>query len=113
LFNRVIEIYDCSILAGHRGQEEQERLFSAGKTKAHWRESAHNSEPSRAVDAAPYPVKWDLGDPEVLKQWYHFGGLVLGMAKAYDIPILWGGDWDRDGEFTDQKFHDLPHFELV
>ncbi len=113
LFNRVIEVYDCSILAGHRGQEEQERLFREGKTKVHWPDGKHNVEPSLAVDAVPYPLKWDLGDPEVLKQWYYFGGLVLGMAKAYNIPLLWGGDWDRDGEFTDQKFHDLPHFELV
>jgi peptidoglycan L-alanyl-D-glutamate endopeptidase CwlK len=113
LFNRVIQIYDCSILDGHRGRERQERYFRDGKSKVHWPDSKHNNLPSLAVDACPYPEKWDLEDPEILKQWYYFGGLVLGMAKAYNIPLRWGGDWDRDGEFTDQKFHDLGHFELV
>lgn len=112
LFNRVIETYDCSILEGHRGRSEQYRLFREGKTQVHWPDGKHNSVPSRAVDAAPCPLKWDLDDPEVLKRWYYFGGLVLGLAKAYGIPLRWGGDWDGDGEFVDQKFHDLPHFEL-
>lgn len=113
LFNRVIEFYDCSILAGHRGQERQEQFFREGTSKARWPDGKHNSLPSEAVDACPYPERWDLSEPEVLKQWYYFGGLVLGMAKAYGIPLRWGGDWDRDEEFSDQKFHDLSHFELV
>lgn len=25
----------------------------------------------------------------------------------------WGGDWDKDGDITDQKFHDGNHFEMV
>ena len=27
--------------------------------------------------------------------------------------VRWGGDWNMDNNFKDQKFNDLPHFELV
>ena len=113
LFNRVIECFDCSILAGHRGAAQQEMLFRTGKTKVRWPESKHNSEPSLAVDVAPYPVDWNLRDPQALKRWYYFGGLVMGLAQAFGIRLRWGGDWDRDSEFDDQTFNDLPHFELT
>jgi peptidoglycan LD-endopeptidase CwlK len=29
------------------------------------------------------------------------------------IEIRWGGDWDGDGDLSDHKFNDLPHFELI
>jgi len=28
------------------------------------------------------------------------------------IRLRWGGDWDGDTELDDNKFDDLPHFEL-
>jgi len=30
-----------------------------------------------------------------------------------DISIRWGGDWNMDTYVKDQRFNDLPHFELV
>ncbi len=33
-------------------------------------------------------------------------------AKDLKIEIRWGGDWDRDGDTTDQTFNDLVHWEL-
>ena len=113
LFHRVIEVYDCIILEGYRSEAVQEGLYRQGKTKVHWPHSKHNQKPSLAVDAAPYPVDWNLENRDNLKRWYYFGGLVLGIAHAYGIPLRWGGDWDRDGDFRDQNFNDLPHFELI
>ena len=69
--------------------------------------SHHNSDPSRAVDVAPYPIDWN--DTE---RFGRFAGFVLGMAAAMGIPLRWGGDWDRDNDTHDQKFNDLVHFEL-
>lgn len=117
LFGRVIEVVDCTILEGHRGQELQDRYFAEGKSKVRWPDGAHNDRFSRAVDAAPYPILWP--DPKLktyakdLARWYYFGGVVKGVASGLGISIRWGGDWDSDNVFNDQTFDDLPHFELT
>ena len=44
---------------------------------------------------------------------YHsVAAVVKAVSEELNIPIRWGGDWDRDGDTTDQTFNDLPHFEL-
>lgn len=108
LFNEVIKNYDCSILQGHRSEEEQNRYFDEGKSKVRYPNSKHNSKPSRAVDVAPYPLDWNNTN-----RFYHFAGCVQGIATQMGIKIRWGGDWDSDKDFSDQNFNDLPHFELV
>jgi peptidoglycan L-alanyl-D-glutamate endopeptidase CwlK len=35
------------------------------------------------------------------------------VANTLGIKIRWGGDWNGDLQFRDEKFKDLPHFELV
>jgi len=107
LFNEVIKHYDCTILCGHRGEEEQNEAFRQGRSQLQFPQSKHNSLPSIAVDVAPYPIDWDNRP-----RFYHFGGLVLGFSIGMGIPIRWGGDWDSDTDLDDQSFFDLPHFEL-
>ena len=80
-----------------------------------WPDSKHNSLPSIAVDAAPYyaekpHIRWDK---KSLYRWYYFGGRVVEIARHMEIPIRWGGDWDRDTYVLDQNLMDLPHFELI
>jgi peptidoglycan L-alanyl-D-glutamate endopeptidase CwlK len=60
-----------------------------------------------AVDVAPYPIDWSD-----LKRFYNFVGFVRGVASQMNIPIRVGADWDGDFHWKDQKFHDLPHFEI-
>ena len=108
LFNEVIKIRDCAVIEGHRDKFEQDRLFHAGKSKLKWPRSKHNSFPSMAVDVVPYPVHWTN-----YRAFYHFAGIVKGVAHGMGLQIRWGGDWDSDNQFTDQSFHDLPHFELI
>jgi len=107
LFEEVIKHYDCSIIEGHRPQEEQDKAYHAGKSKLKFPQSKHNKTPSLAVDAVPYPIDWNDS-----KRFYFFSGLVQGIADSLGIDIRWGGDWDSDNDFKDQSFHDLPHFEL-
>lgn len=106
LFYEVVKFYDCAIIAGHRGKEDQDAAVAAGKSKLAWPKSKHNSNPSHAVDVVPYPIDW-----HDYRRFYHFGGFVLHTAMSLGIPIRWGGDWDSDFKF-EQKFIDLPHFEL-
>lgn len=108
LFNEVVRYFDCSVIEGRRGQEEQDKLFHSGMSKVQYPNSKHNSTPSMAVDIVPYPVVWSDTD-----RMYYFAGIVKGIALSMGIKIRWGGDWDSDTEVHDQTFMDLPHFELV
>lgn len=108
VFGKVIGHFDCTVLCGHRGPEEQERAFREGRSKARWGQSLHNSKPSLAADVAPWPIDWN--DRE---RFHYFAGFVLGVAAGMDIPLRSGADWDRDTEVRDNRFDDLPHFEIV
>lgn len=108
IFLEVVNHFDCTVLCGHRSEEEQNEAFRANRSTLKWPDSKHNFNPSRAVDVVPYPIDW-----ENLKRFYYFGGFVKGIAQDMDILIRWGGDWDNDTMTDDQKFMDLPHFELI
>lgn len=115
---KAIRLYDFTVLHGHRGEALQNRLFSEGKSTLRWPESKHNKTPSQAVDIAPYPIDWGESPDDAARQvavgrFYYQAGLVFGIAADLGIALRWGGDWDRDQDFYDQKFNDLVHFELV
>jgi len=105
LFNKVLQICDCTVIEGHRSYDRQKDLFENGKTKT--LKSKHCINPSFAIDVAPYPI--DFND---IKRFYYFGGIVKAVSEILDIPIRWGGDWDKDNDLNDQTFNDLVHFEL-
>lgn len=108
LFNEVIKGYDCTVICGHRGKDEQDLAVKSGHSKLAWPNSKHNLFPSHAVDVAPFPLDWSDN-----LRFYHFAGFVMGTAYGLGIKVRWGGDWDSDLEFRDEKFMDLPHWELV
>ncbi|GEK12574.1 M15 family metallopeptidase [Aliivibrio fischeri] len=107
VFTKVLEICDCSILCGHRTEAEQNALPNSN-TQVRFPNSKHNSVPSKAVDATPYP--YDEDDRE---RFSYFAGIVIGVGASMGIAIRWGGDWDKDNELKDNGFDDLMHFELV
>lgn len=100
LFNDVIKVRDCSIMVGYRCKEDQDLACAAGKSKAAWPTSLHNCQPSKAVDVAPWPIRWEDIDGFRL-----FAAYVKERAAALGIGIRWGGD------FTNLK--DYDHFELT
>lgn len=86
-------------------------------------------EKSLAVDVIPYPVDWrfekDLwqaySDDDIsaikaithnIQRWFKFIGFVEGIALKIGVKIRSGADWDGDNIMSDQRFDDLPHFEL-
>lgn len=111
VFMEVIKTRDCTIVQGHRGEDEQNEMFRQGKSQLRWPRSKHNSSPSRAVDVGPYyssiGIPWNEREP-----WIHFAGYVFAVADSLSVPLRWGGDWNGNLIFTDQNFHDLPHWEL-
>jgi peptidoglycan L-alanyl-D-glutamate endopeptidase CwlK len=99
LMHAVIEEVDCTILCGHRTQDEQDKAFAAGNSKLRFPHSKHNKFPSRAVDVAPWPIDWkDIGAFRKLSE------VVKRKAHELEIDIEWGGDW--------RSFKDYPHYEL-
>ena len=108
VFERVVETIDCTIITGHRDEAEQNEMFRTGKSQIQWPASKHNSLPSQAVDAAPYPIDWKDRERATL-----FAGFVMGIAAQMGIKLRWGGDWNRDWQVNDNNFDDLWHFELI
>lgn len=113
IFSEVVKTFDCVVLCGHRPKVEQDAAVKRGNSKTPWPQSKHNAMPSKAVDVAPFdrpqhPVDW--ADRERMS---FFAGYVLATAASMDIPLRWGGDWDRDTRVADNGFDDLVHFELV
>jgi len=117
LFRRVVKRRDNSVVDGHRGEELQNGLYAIGRTKpgkivtnARFGESLHNENPSMAVDVIPWPEKWDSEEA-----FDELAVIVWQEWKKMNVKkfiLVWGGDWDGDGDRSDQKFIDLPHWEI-
>ena len=114
IFEHVIKYFDCSIIEGHRGEEEQNKAYYSGKSQIKYPNGKHNKQPSEAVDAVPYPINWND-----TKRMIYFAGFVVGIAQwMYDRNeithlIRWGGDWNSNFDLNDQTFIDYPHFEII
>jgi peptidoglycan LD-endopeptidase CwlK len=113
---KAIHYVDFSILEGHRTLQRQKELFKSGKSKT--MQSKHLSEPSLAVDIAPYPYP-DLNNPDPkiiereLRQVYFLVGIIKGIAIENHIDIRLGSDWNRDNDIRNDKFQDAWHLELI
>ena len=103
ILNELIKIMDVTVIEGIRSKERQEELLAKGATKVKY--SKHME--GKAVDLAPYPIDWKNRDG-----FHYMGGMIRGIAKALNLDIRWGGDWDSDGEIKDNNFDDLVHIEI-
>ena len=107
LFKEVVKYFDCTVICGHRDESSQNKAFHEGFSKVKFPNGRHNAMPSQAVDVCPYPVDW-----KDLDRFRYFAGFVLGVASQMGIKVRWGGVWDMDTFTKDNKFNDLPHFEI-
>lgn len=114
VFKEVIKHFDCTVIEGYRGEAEQNEAYYAGNSKLKYPQSKHNKRPSMAADVVPYPIDWNDTD-----RMRYFAGYVMGIAAILKSEgkithtLRSGGDWDMDTETNDQRFIDLPHFELI
>lgn len=105
------EVADISIIQGHRGKDEQDEYFATNKSKVQWPNSKHNQFPSKAVDFQPCPVP--EREVEVWAALGYIAGRAIEIGKRRGLVLRWGGDWDRDGDLSDNDFDDLYHLEIV
>ena len=112
ILNLAIAYIDFSVLEGYRGRDRQNKLFNENKTKLIWPDGKHNDWPSKAVDISPYPQDW-TEDSKGQDRFYVLAGHIIHSAFSLGYLLRWGGDWDGDGDYRDQTFDDLGHFEII
>ena len=119
LFAAVVLTHDCAVIEGERDKAGQDLAFAQKKSKLRWPASNHNVDgvkrkTSWAADVVPYPLDWGNRASFVT-----FAAHVVATAAAMKADgrmvhaLRWGGDWDGDGDWKDEKFSDMPHFELI
>ena len=104
------EVCDISLIEGFRDEEEQDTMFRLGFSHLRWPLGKHNQIPSLAVDMQPYPRP--AKTPKLWASLGYMAGRGEDIAKDMGLTLRWGGDWDRDGDLTDQDFDDLFHWEI-
>jgi peptidoglycan L-alanyl-D-glutamate endopeptidase CwlK len=77
----------------------------------------HNYSPSLAVDFSAYvPQKPEL-TWDAVHLTYIGSALIMISELLYERGVIshvlrWGGNWDRDGDLSDNTLYDRPHVEL-
>jgi len=106
---------DFGISEGHRSKETQIKYFREGKSKIDGvnKRSKHQYKPSMAFDVYIYV----RGFPKLAYDVDHLcylAGVITAVGKGMGYKLRWGYNWDCDGVLReDQRFQDLPHFELL
>lgn len=102
---------DFKVGEGVRTLERQKKLVAEGKSKTlNSRHIPGKDGYAKAVDLWTMPngkVTWVQAD------YVRLSKHVLDAAKELGVSIRWGGDWDGDGNWKEERFFDGPHFELL
>ena len=90
-----------------RTPDEQDAAYALGRSQISGKRAyAHRF---AAVDIIHCNHGWNLSE----KAWDILGHIGHEVAKSLSITVTWGGDWDGDGDKTDQKLYDPAHWELA
>ncbi|MGE8141839.1 M15 family metallopeptidase [Novosphingobium sp. NPDC080210] len=106
---------DFSVIEGVRTEARQKQLYAQGRTTPgpivtwtlksnHFRNKVTGY--GHAVDL--FPGSWND-----VKLFEKMAQAMFQASKELGIPIRWGADWDRDGNFREKGETDSPHFELA
>ena len=115
VLNEAIKVIDFTVVYGLRTTIEQQMLYAQGRTTPGkivtyldgvTKRSKHQD--ALAVDLAPYPIDWDNH-----KRFILLAGYIQGIANQLNVNLRWGGDWNRNNIMEDQRWNDLPHYELL
>lgn len=98
---------DFSVIEGKRSIEQHKKNVAKGVSWA--KISKHCFDPACAFDYIPYPFTgWN--DKKAFDK---VGAALVKAAKELGIPARSGGDWNRDGNFSNDRNYDGGHFELI
>jgi peptidoglycan hydrolase-like protein with peptidoglycan-binding domain len=114
LIRAASKLVSIEVLDSRRGKAAQEYAFNHGFSKVHFGNSAHNYDPSLAVDVVPDPLNWNdkaafLRVNRVIGYYNPTTGMGRGLAKDRKVSVRWLGDPNMDGDISDGW--DFPHYE--
>jgi len=129
ILTEALEIMNITVLEGHRGERKQNYYFERGFSRVKYPNGRHNKYPSEAVDVSPWPIVYPnlhkfvkKIPPNLHKDFWkkvkayariaYMAGIIVGIAKRKGVTLVWGGDWDGDGELSDNRFDDLWHLQI-
>ena len=117
----LIKRFDCSVIDGYRDEIKQTEYYNAipKKSKLQYPNSKHNTQiffphlgysipQSQAFDIIPYPTGF-----KKLLPFYYMAGEIDAIAYSLKIKIRWGGDFNKDLNFYNDKWLDLAHFAII
>jgi peptidoglycan L-alanyl-D-glutamate endopeptidase CwlK len=110
--DELIKYTDFAIICSYRNKDAQDKAVAEKKSKTPWPTSKHNSNPSQAVDIVPFSSHYGLMWNDS-RAFYILAGHAKTIAQQMGLRLRWGGDWDNDNNLDDQKFNDLPHWEIL
>lgn len=113
VLEEAIKHRDFVVVCGYRSNEDQQKAFDEGKSKAKPGQSKHNLTPSMAVDIAPYNASLKTIDWTDAAAFARLAGVIEGIAISKGIKVRLGLDWDNDGATKDERLFDAPHIELA
>ena len=114
------QFFEITIIHGWRGEEIQHQAFIEGNSTRDWPDSKHNvifegHALSDAVDYGPWCYVPELGRMGVPWKDTHafavIGGILIAIATELGYEVTYGGDWDMDGQTTDQNLMDWGHLQ--
>ena len=124
LANELIKVWNFTVVEGMRTTERQILMFKQGKSKLDGinKKSKHQARTCKecpegcsfAFDIYPFPI-----EPNNMEQFKKQWKIVMPLAKKLldsgkmKHALRAGIDWDSDGDTSDEKFIDAPHYELV
>lgn len=115
---------DFGVSEGHRAVSRQKLLYDQGLSKIDGvsKLGKHNLYPSEACDIYIYHPNDKLRRQLAYDKCslaYVAGVIQTCATKLLETgeinhDVRWGGNWDQDGVILiDQRFDDMPHFELI
>ena len=105
------EIGDISLIDGYRGEIKQNEYYVTGVSTILWPHGKHNKKPSLAVDFRPFPMP--TRKDKLWASLAYLASAAILIGKEEGVHIRWGGDWNENGNLSDQTFDDLFHIEKV
>lgn len=100
--------FDVTVIESIRSVEKQRENVAKGVS---WTMATKHLKQkdgySHAIDIAPYPIDWNNK-----ARFNTLAEHVMAAARKLGVKIRWGGDWNRNGDWRDEKNYDGPHYEL-
>jgi len=96
-------------MGGKRTAEEQNQLFKEGYSQCDGYEKLSKHQSGDAIDLNIFVGSKLVENKEMLCV---VAGIMFSCANELGIKIIWGRDWNNNGDLRDNKFNDQYHFEL-